>query len=162
MSAVETIAGAINSMVDRFSPTRRSPASTPRKYAKGTGVSSDTIPDYRDNVEFKAPKNRGLLVSSHAIKIENEKIQADLVGVNKPSAPKEDARKNGELHGLAAPDSSWSKESTDYDYDLSDDRELVVKIVNRKDRSEVIRQYPSKAELAYKTAFRKFMELIGL
>lgn len=51
---------------------------------------------------------------------------------------------------------------TAYDYDVPEDRRLVVKIVDREDRAEVIRQYPSERELAFIKAYRNFMELIGL
>jgi len=62
-----------------------------------------------------------------------------------------------ELAGAA-----WRRENTDYDYDLTKERDLVIKIVDREDRSQVLRQYPNQAELAYRRAFRKFLELIGL
>ncbi len=58
--------------------------------------------------------------------------------------------------------SSWNKDKTAYDYELSRFNDLIVKIVDREDRSEVARQYPTKGQMNYKNAFRKFMKLIGL
>ncbi|VAX15943.1 hypothetical protein MNBD_NITROSPINAE04-44 [hydrothermal vent metagenome] len=58
--------------------------------------------------------------------------------------------------------SSWNKDKTAYDYEISKFNDLIVKIVDREDRSEVARQYPTKGQVSYKNAFRKFMELIGL
>lgn len=58
--------------------------------------------------------------------------------------------------------SSWNRSETAYDYELSQYNDLVVKIVDDENRSEVIRQYPTKEQLSYKNAFRKFMELLGL
>ncbi len=162
MVAIEIIAGTVNKVVDRSSPTRYRSASTIREYAKEAGASGGRIPDHQDKVDYKTVVKKADSLSGDGVKVENEKVQAEPASVNKPSAPREDVREDGERYGPGVPDSGWSKENTDYDYDLSDDRELVVKIVNRKDRSEVIRQYPSKAQLAYKTAFRKFLDMIGL
>ncbi len=58
--------------------------------------------------------------------------------------------------------SSWNRGETAYDYELSEFNDLIVKIVDRENRSEVVRQYPTKEQMTYKNAFRKFMELIGL
>jgi len=58
--------------------------------------------------------------------------------------------------------SSWSRGEIAYDYEISKFNDLVVKIVKQEDRSEVVRQYPTKGQMTYKNAFRKFMELIGL
>lgn len=58
--------------------------------------------------------------------------------------------------------SSWNRGETAYDYELSEFNDLIVKIVDREDRAEVVRQYPTKEQMNYKNAFRKFIELIGL
>jgi len=58
--------------------------------------------------------------------------------------------------------SSWNRGATAYDYELSEFNDLIVKIVDSEDRAEVVRQYPTKEQMNYKNAFRKFMELIGL
>lgn len=54
----------------------------------------------------------------------------------------------------------WSRENTDYDYDVSETSDLVVKVVDKEDRSRVIRQYPSEERLSFKKAFLRFLELI--
>ncbi len=58
--------------------------------------------------------------------------------------------------------SSWNSDTTAYDYELSEFNDLIVKVVVREDRAEVVRQYPTKEQMNYKNAFRKFIELIGL
>jgi hypothetical protein len=58
--------------------------------------------------------------------------------------------------------SSWNSDTTAYDYELSEFNDLIVKVVVREDRAEVVRQYPTKGQMNYKNAFRRFIELIGL
>ncbi|MBF0171078.1 MAG: flagellar protein FlaG [Nitrospinae bacterium] len=58
--------------------------------------------------------------------------------------------------------SAQERVSTDYQYEVSETQDLVVKVVNAKDRSEVIRQYPSEDVLKFRSAYREFLNLVGL
>lgn len=57
---------------------------------------------------------------------------------------------------------SLRSENTLRDYIVTGERDLVLKILDREDTSKVLRQYPSEGELNYRSAFRRFMELIGV
>jgi uncharacterized FlaG/YvyC family protein len=50
----------------------------------------------------------------------------------------------------------------DYRYELSEGRDLIVKIVNPENRSEIIRQYPSEEMVNFRTAYRRFLKIVGL
>ena len=53
-------------------------------------------------------------------------------------------------------------ENTLRDYAVTEERDLVLKILDKEDTSKVLRQYPTEGELNYRSAFRRFMELIGV
>jgi len=78
--------------------------------------------------------------------------QKDRVDISAQAAEK--AGKKGEVGGVMTPQ---KPESTTYDYEMSKTKDFVVKVVNRENRSEVVRQYPSEAQLALKEAYEKFV-----
>jgi hypothetical protein len=58
--------------------------------------------------------------------------------------------------------SSWTPGATTRRYELSELRDLVTKVVDAENTSDVIRQYPNREQLGFKMAYRKFLDLIGL
>ena len=47
-----------------------------------------------------------------------------------------------------------------YDYEVSENHELIFRVVDAENRSKVIRQYPSEDVLKFRRAYRKFLETI--
>jgi len=101
----------------------------------------------------------------------DEKIEPAVEAPEKPAAHIEDAggleKDKPAEAGQDQPEpqlagETWDRERLAYDYELTKDRELVVKVVDKEDRSKVVRQYPDEKSLSIKRAYRKFMELIGL
>ncbi|MBI5815100.1 MAG: flagellar protein FlaG [Nitrospinae bacterium] len=54
------------------------------------------------------------------------------------------------------------RKNTAYEYDISDGHNLVVKIVNRDNRTEVVRQYPSEEMVKFQKAYMQWMKTMGL
>ncbi|MBI4828949.1 MAG: hypothetical protein HY804_09110 [Nitrospinae bacterium] len=57
---------------------------------------------------------------------------------------------------------TFRSENTLRDYAVTEERDLVLKILDKEDTRKVLRQYPTEGELNYRSAFRRFMELIGV
>jgi len=77
----------------------------------------------------------------------------------------EDAAVKVDLHVTQAVDNTRPTSPANdkaYEYDVTEGNQLVVKIVDRENRSKVVRQYPSEQELQLKEAYRKLMDLLGL
>lgn len=64
--------------------------------------------------------------------------------------------------GLSRLAEGWSPDSAAYEYDLSDDHDLIFRVVRKDDRAEVLRQYPSDETLAFKKQFRKLLKNMGV
>lgn len=144
--------------------TRAITANAVRRYTERPVVDRPRRPKETPAKEETTGKSR--VHEEDWVEIESRKTgEAVKARTAPPEAVEHEKREAAENHETPRPEpemigAGWSRENTDYDYDVSETSDLVVKVVDKEDRSRVIRQYPSEERLSLKKAFMRFLELI--